>query len=133
MSGAGLARLAAEEQVLRAAVIAVVLVLATGQSAAVLCAGWCRPGQSAAPACDHALRSTTARLSEADTCSALAFGFPAFVREDVRRPEFAPDAPPAIVTPQLLVHAPSIVRRSGHDSGEFSLFGARPLVLTLRL
>jgi hypothetical protein len=69
--------------VYRATILSIVLALAVGQNAALLCGAWCFP-QKAATACQHQATATSAWLASHDDCSENAAGAIA-LREDARR------------------------------------------------
>lgn len=117
---------------LRAAVASIVLTLAVGQNAALLCQAWCDPHAAAATGCHHD-GATSPRLTGGDHCTDCTFGITAFVREDARRGASAPDAPHAIAVTGFRFAPPPTDIRSCHDRGQQSLLAARPLVIALRV
>lgn len=115
----------------RAAGVLIVLSLAMGQNAVLLCQAWCDPHEAAADGC-HSDRALSPSLTGNDHCNDT-FGAIAFVREDVRRGTSTPDAPHAVVIPAFRFAPPPTDIRSGHDPGQQSLHEARPLVTPLRI
>lgn len=97
----------------RAAVLTTVLLLATGQNAALLCGVSCNSHEPATPECHHQ-DVTTPAVSGDDNCDSVVLIASAFVREDVRRETSAADARHALAGPRLQV-APSSVR-SAHSA-----------------
>lgn len=120
-----------ELHVFRAAVGLIVLTLAMGPSAVLLCQAWCDPHEAAATGC-HSDRTTSPSLIGNDNCTDT-FGALAFVREDVRRGTSTPDAPHAVVIPAFRFAPPPTAIRSDHDPGQQSPHEARPLVTPLRI
>ena len=70
---------------IRAAILSIVLTLATGPSVARFCAVWCQPAQDRASSCDHQDNSTAPRLAAVDNCAPLAVATTALNRGDTRR------------------------------------------------
>ena len=137
MAGAGLALWSGEYHVFRAALFSIVLTLAVGQNASLLCKVWCHDATSAG--CPH-LDSTTfldsatsPSVSADDNCGSAFVGATAFVREDARRTAAAPDGHDALVVPRFrLAPSPSDLR-SSFESGQRRPLEERPLVITLRI
>jgi len=115
--------------VYRISVVSVVLMLAVGQNAVLLCGGWCFPRQ-AASACQHQDPVTSARLSADDDCGET-LGIAMAVRDDSRRS--APDL--SVSTVQA--REPAARAQSRHTRTTFSgraspFHGALP-VIALRI
>ena len=120
-----------EHHVFRAALFSIVLTLAFGQNASLLCKVWCPDTTSAG--CPHQDSTTSPSVSAHDNCSSDVGAAVAFVREDARRTAAAPDAQNALAVPRfLLVHAHTDLG-SGFESGRRLLFEERPLVIALRI
>ncbi len=137
LAGAGLALRSGEYYVFRAALFSIVLTLAVGQNASLLCEVWCHDATSAeCPHQDSTMSpdSTASRsVSADDNCRSAFVGAVAFVREDARRTAAAPDAQNALVVPRFrLAPSPTDVR-SGSESGRRLPLEERPLVTTLRI
>jgi hypothetical protein len=130
-AGAALALKGGEHHVFRAALFSIVLTLAVGQNASLLCKVWC---DDAAPAgCPHQDSRTSPSVSADDSCSSVVVGAVAFVREDARRTAAAPRAQNALVVPRFR-RAPSPNNlRSGFESGRLLLLEERPRILALRI
>jgi hypothetical protein len=118
--------------VLRAFVFSIVLTLAVGQDASLLCAVWCHPAAGPTGACEHQEPGTSPSVAGTDDCPEVAAPPTAFVREDVRREGPAPDTLYAVVVPPFQFAPPS---RSafGSDLGHGPPLETRPLVLALRI
>ena len=77
-------------EVFRAALVSVVLTLAIGQNAGLLCKAWCHDATSTG--CPHRDSTTSSSVRADDNCTTVAAGAVTFVREDGRRTAPAPDA-----------------------------------------
>jgi hypothetical protein len=117
--------------VFRAALFSIVLTLAFGQNASLLCQVWCPDTTSAA--CPHQDSETSPRVSAHDDCRSDAFGAVAFVREDARRTAAAPDAQNALALPRFLMALSPTDLRTVFESGQRRPLEERPLVITLRI
>jgi hypothetical protein len=71
-------------QVFRAATLSIVMTLAMGQSAALLCSTWCRPQATAANDCRHQGSDQTPIVTPSHGCPDMVLGA-TVVREDLRR------------------------------------------------
>ncbi len=131
LAGAGLALGSGEYHVFRAALFSIVLTLAVGQNASLLCQAWCHEATSAG--CSHEDSTTSPSVSADDRCPSAVLGPVAFVREDARRTVAAPDAQNALVVPRFR-WAPSPAHlRLGFELGPGPLLEERPLVIALRI
>lgn len=115
----------------RAALFSIVLTLAVGQNAGLLCKVWCHDATSTA--CPHQESTTSPSVRADDTCVDAAVGAVAFVREDGRRTAPAPDAQNALVVLRFQFVAPPTDPRPGYESGKRMLLEERPLVIALRI
>jgi hypothetical protein len=118
--------------VFRAAALAIVLTLALGPNASVLCAVWCHPEDVTAGACEHPNPTSTAGITANDSCPDIATASTAVVREDVRRGVSAADQDAAVVPPFQLVPPPNSPE-FGREPRQHPPLDARPLVLSLRI
>ena len=116
----------------RAAVLSIVLALAVGPHGS-LCAVWCHPETATTGACEHQDPTSSPRVSGDDSCSDIAAGLTAFVREDVRRGVSASDVQHAVVVPPFQSVPPSTPSALGREPGQPPFLKARPLVLALRI
>lgn len=131
LAGAALALRDREHHVFRAALFSIVLTLAVGQSAGLLCEIWCHDGTSAG--CAQQDSTTSPNVSARDNCRSDVGGVVAIVREDAQRTTAAPDAQNALAVPRFL-SAPSPVDPGvGFESEQRLLLEERPLVVTLRI
>ena len=130
LAGAAFALLGGEYPVFRAALFSIVLTLAVGQDAGLLCTAWCPDTTPAG--CPHQ-DSTSPSVSAHDNCSTDVGAAVAFVREDARRTSAAPDAQNALIVPRFrLAPSPTDVR-PGFESGQRGPLEERPLAIALRI
>jgi hypothetical protein len=120
-----------EHHVFRAALFSIVLTLAFGQNASLLCKVWCPDSTSAE--CPHQDSTTSPSVSAHDNCRSDVGVAVAFVREDARRTAAAPDAQNALAVPRFLLALSHTDRGSGFESGRRLLLEERPLVIALRI
>jgi hypothetical protein len=131
LAGAALALMGGEYPVFRAALFSIVLSLAFGQNASLLCQDWCPDTTSAA--CPHQDSATFPSVSAHDNCRSGAGGAVVFVREDARRSAAAPDAQNALAVPRFLLAISHTDLCPGFESGQRRSLEERPLVITLRI
>jgi hypothetical protein len=120
-----------EYPVFRAALFSIVLTLAFGPNASLLCQVWCPDTTSAR--CPHQDSATSPSVSAHDNCRSDAGGAVSSVREDARRTTAAPDAQNALTVPRFLLALSHTDPGSGFESGRRLLFEERPLVIALRI
>ena len=130
-AGAALALMGGEYHVFRAALFSIVLTLAVGQNASLLCKVLCHDVTSAA--CPHQDSTTSPSVSADDNCDSALVEAVAFVREDARRTAPRPDAQSALVVPPFQFAPSPMDLRSGFESGRRLLLEERPLVIALRI
>jgi hypothetical protein len=119
--------------VFRAALFSIVLTMAVGQDAALLCKAWCYLPQDLALGCQHQDATTSPTMNADDNCRNLAVGAIAFVREDARRGATAPDTQNALVIPRFRFAPALSDSRSGYESGSQLQLKAQPRVTALRI
>lgn len=119
--------------VFRAAVLSIVLTLAVGPNASLLCAVWCHPDAAAAASCEHRDPTSTSSVAAKDGCPDIAAGTAALVREDVRRGMSTSDGQHAVVVPPFHFTLPPTLPEFGRQPGQHPPLEARPLVLALRI
>ena len=115
-----------EHHVFRAALFSIVLTLAVGQSAGLLCKVWCHDGTSAG--CARQDSTTSPSVNADDTCRSAVLGAVAVVREDARRS--APDAQNALVVSRFRLASSTTARRPGFESGQRRPLEERPVIIT---
>jgi hypothetical protein len=117
--------------VFRAALFSIVLTLAVGQNAGLLCKVWCPDATSAG--CPHPDATTSPSVHADDACNDVVVGAVAFVREDGRRTTTAPDIQNALVVLRFRFVAPPTDPRAEYGSERRLLLEERPLVIALRI
>lgn len=115
----------------RAALFSIVLTLAAGQSASLLCEVWCHDATSAG--CPHQDPTTSLSVGVDDSCTNVVVVAAAFVGEDARRTDPGPYAKNAPVVPRFRFAAPPTDSGSGYEAGRLLLLEARPLLIPLRI
>ena len=120
-----------EHQVFRATLLSIVLMLAVGQNASLLCQVWCHDATFAT--CPHHGSTTSPSVSANDTCSTVVVGAVTFVREDARRSAAVPDAQDALAVPRFRLPPSFTDFRPGFESGWRLPLEERPLILALRI
>ena len=130
-AGAALALMGGEYHVFRAALFSIVLTLAVGQNADLLCKVWCHDATSAG--CPHQDSTTSPGVSAEDSCRSAVLGAVAFVREDARSTAAAPDAQNAVVVPRFRLAPSPTDLRPGFESGRRLPLEERPLIIALRI
>lgn len=122
-----------EHHVFRAVVLSIVLTLAVGPNATLLCGTLCDPPAAAASACHDEDPATSPSVGGDDSCDHVVLNAAAFLREDVRRGVFAPDAGHAILVPcYQLAHSTTDARPGQEPGPEWSL-DQRPVSTALRI
>jgi len=71
--------------VFRATVLSIVLTVAIGQEAALICGVWCHPTEGTAAGCTHHDQTTPPGFRNAENCRDAELGAISFVREEPRR------------------------------------------------
>ena len=117
--------------VLRATVVSIVLMLALGQDAGLVCKVWCHDASSTG--CPHQDSATSPSVRADDTCTTTAVGAVTLVREDGRRTAPAPDAQNALGVLGFRLVGPPADPRSGYEPGRRRMLEERPLVIALRI
>ena len=118
--------------VFRAAVLSIVLTLAVGPNASLLCAVWCHPDASTG-SCEHSDPTSTPSVTAKDGCPDIAAGMSALVREDVRRGVSASDAQYAVVGTPSQFGPPPTSPEFGPEPGQHPPPETKPLILALRI
>lgn len=118
---------------IRAVVLSIVLILAAGQNAALLCRGWCHPTEPIDVGCHHPYRTASPTVISNEICKgAVAVALP-FVPEDVLRPRLSAQAQTDLFSPRFGALPPILDGRSGFKPAGPSPREARPLALSLRI
>lgn len=116
----------------RAALLSIVLTLAAGPDAALLCGIWCHSGAGMAGACEHQTETTSAAIIANDDCTVSGSSI-VFVREDARRSTSAPTVQGGDLVPQSALTPPASGRLSRYEPASRGLLELRPLMLALRI
>lgn len=121
-----------EHHVLRAAVLSIVLILAAGPNATLLCGIWCNSRTAATSGCLHEKQASSASVRAGDRCDHEVLSVAAFLREDVWRSVFV-GADHAMPVPRYQLSSSTIDARPGHEPGREWALEERPLPTILRI
>lgn len=116
----------------RASVLSIVLTLAAGPNAALLCRTWCDPQAAAASGCHQEAPATSPSMAGDDTCDNV-LSAAAFLREDVRGGVASQDADQAVLVPRYHLAYSAIAARPGQEPGCGWSLDHRPLSTALRI
>jgi hypothetical protein len=117
--------------VFRAATVSVLLMIAVGPSAALLCKAWCNRAGVAVSDCQHGQANTTPALTGVEDCEAAALT--AIVREEIRRGVSWSDSRAAVaVLPNHYTNSSRQVH-TWDPPALRSPAGLRPLLTALRI
>ena len=119
--------------VFRTAVLSIVLTLAVGQNAALLCGTWCNRHAATATACHHQDPVTFRKVAAGDNCWHQVLNTPAVLQENVRRDASLPDADYAIPVPSYRLAHSTTDARPGQEPGREWSLDTRPLSTALRI
>lgn len=116
----------------RADVLSIVLALAMGPNAQLLCGTWCDP-QAAGGGCHDEDPVTSPSVAGDDGCDHVVLSPAAFLREGVRRGVSAPGADHdlGVLRYQLALSTPAAL--PGNDTARTWPLGKRPLSTALRI
>jgi hypothetical protein len=117
----------------RAALFSIVLTLAVGQNAGLLCKVWCSPHEAASAGCRHQAPVTSPSVTGNDNCTTVAVGTAEFLREEARRAGSASDCQNAVVVPRFGFTPSSADSRSRYERWQQRPLEAQPLVTALRI
>jgi hypothetical protein len=118
--------------VFRTAVLSIVLTLAIGPNAELLCAAWCHPQSRAAIECHHEHTTTFPGVAGDDSCEHLVLSVGAFL------PEFRPEATSpnvghAVAEPRYQLALPTTEAEPTREPGRTGSLENRPLSTALRI
>jgi hypothetical protein len=119
--------------VFQAAVLSLVLTLAVGQNAALICSVWCDPHKATATECHHQDAAESPSVTGGDHCNNVVIGVPAFLREDERPRGSAQYVQHALVGRRFQFIPFSSATRSDHEPGQGWSPELRPVVTALRI
>lgn len=119
----------------RVTLFTIVLSLAVGQNATLLCKAWCDPVDAATSGCHHrdGDSSNSPSLVGDDSCDKVVPGEAGFLREDGRRRVSAPQSDHAMAVPRYQVVTAMTDARPGYEPGHLPSLEKRPLGTALRL
>ena len=117
----------------RAALVSIVLTLALGQNAALLCSVWCHSQESLISVCRHQAPTTPPSVTGSESCTQIAADPTPFVREDGVRGAFLSIEQQGVVVPRLQFVNPSSLAAQGLNQEQPAPLEPRPLVLALRI
>ena len=115
----------------RAAVLSIVLALASGPNVSLLCSIWCH--QAATARCAHSDATGGQTIAASDTCQMTVGTSTAYVREDVRRGGSPPEAQSARHVAAFESGPPPVDAVSVAHAGPCLPLAAHPVVLSLRI
>ena len=130
--GSRLASARVSIDVFRAAVLSIVLTLAAGPNATLLCAVLCHPEATAGP-CEHRDPTGIPSITSNGSCPDIATAQTAFVREDVRRTVSSSGGQAAAVVQPFQYLPPPKSSMFVRETGQHPPLEARPLILALRI
>jgi hypothetical protein len=120
--------------VFRAATLLIVLAVAAGPSAGLVCRMWCDPLAAAASGCHHADDDVATSVASAGrSCDDEALTAATFVREDVRRGVHAGNNLNAGGVARYALAPLAIDAHAWTAAGRVWVPGQRPLTLVLRI
>ena len=116
-----------------ATVLSIVLTLAAGPNASVLCKAWCDPAAAAATKCHHQHGSPSATLIGTHDCGKAVPNSAVVFKEDARRGAPSSDSQQAVIVPRHHRAIFSSEAHPGDDPGCTWSLARRPLVTALRI
>jgi hypothetical protein len=129
-TGPSLAPLRDEKLVVRAAVLSIVLTLAVGPSANLLCSVWCHRDDTTSAACEHQNATTSPRVTGEDSCRTTPTTAASFTRDEPKRPQNGDQQGAFVRTSRLAVPLAAAIRP--RDGGH-SLAAVPPILIALRI
>jgi hypothetical protein len=122
-----------ERSVFRAAVLSIVLTLAIGPNATLLCSVWCHPDEANASACQHQDATTSPRVTGEDSCRTVPTSTTAFLREEAKRGSPTPIAQQAVANPRFRLGPPPTHTLDAYEATTSLNVVASPLLIALRI
>lgn len=117
---------------LRAIALSIVLALAAGPSASLLCKAWCDPHVAAESGCHGQGAGEAASVASDDSCQDSVQESAAFLKEDLRRTT-ASDAGPAVSVARFQLDGSATDRRPAWHRERAPSDAQRPLNTPLRV
>jgi hypothetical protein len=119
--------------VFRAAVLSIVLTLAIGPNATLLCSVWCHPAEATPAECQRQDATTSPRVTGEDSCRISPAGTTALAREEGRRGSAAAGADHAVAIPRFRVTRPLTHTSRTYELGHSHPGAAPPVLIALRI
>ena len=117
----------------RAAVVSIVLALAAGPNAALLCSAWCHPQAAIQSSCLHQKAASAPGVAADDCCVTMVLSVATFLREDALRGVSAPDAGHSTLIPRFQAFRSATNARPVLEPGREWSVDHRPRVIALRI
>ena len=121
-----------EHPVLRVTLLSIVLILAVGPNATLLCRTWCDRQAAASGGCHPEDQATSSIMGGDDSCDTVVVSAP-LLREGERRGVPSPDGDHAIPVLRYEVARSAADARLGHERGREWSLDKRPLATILRI
>jgi hypothetical protein len=119
--------------VFRAAALSVVLTVAVGPSASLLCKAWCHPQAGATTECHHADPTASPSVAGDDHCDNVVLGATAVLPEEGRRGVSVPGADHATPVTRYQPAPPTTDTNPRHEPWREWSLEKRPLSTALRI
>ena len=117
----------------RAALLSVVLSLAVGPNAELLCKARCHPQAAASAECHHAESTNSAGMAGDNNCDHVVLSVGTFLREEFRPGRPSLNAGHAVVVPRYQLAHLTTDARPGQQAGREWSLEKRPLPTALRI
>ena len=131
--GACLALTLVEHHVFRAAVLSIVLTLAIGPNASLLCSVWCHPGAATTSTCQHQDATPSPRVTGEDSCKTAPSNATALIRKEARRGSPTPRAQQVIAVRQFQFVPPPTATSRAYETATSRVAAAPPFLIALRI
>ena len=122
-----------EHYLFRAAVLSIVLTLAIGPNAELLCKAWCHPQANAANECRHEEPANSASVAGDNGCDHVGLNVGAFLREEIPPGGHSSGVAHAVVVPRYQLARLTTDARPAHEPGREWSLEKRPLSTALRI
>jgi hypothetical protein len=119
--------------VFRAAVLSIVLTLANGPNATLLCSVWCHPAEALPAECQHQDATTSPRATGDDGCRTAPARAAALVREDGKRGSATAGGDHAVAVPRFHAGRPLMATSRKYERGQLHPGAAPPVLIALRI
>jgi hypothetical protein len=116
-----------------AAVLSIVLVLAIGPNAAVLCAVWCHPAETKSAACQHEGATASPLVSGEDRCRTVRPAATTFVREEAKRRSASDGTVHSVPVPPFRFAPPPTDTHLANNASTSLAVGSSPRLIALRI